>query len=251
MSTKLLYIDKMKKEGQTKSSHHFHDFWQLEITTRGNIIALLEEKTLKMSPGDMLLIKPGLFHQFIYEAPGVSIISIKFSIEDKNIDIENEVYIKRSLFTGRIISSIDVLTSTTVLDIYEKKFIEGHLDALIFYITSEGFKQSTENKSKIILDIMAYIKSQNGRRVTINELAEKFSYSRSHLSKIFKQEYGMSLKSYIDTLRLEKAKEMLAYSERTISEIAHELDFKDIYTFSRFFKRNTGLSPKHYRKTEM
>jgi len=98
---------------------------------------------------------------------------------------------------------------------------------------------------------MAYIKSQNGRRVTINELAEKFSYSRSHLSKIFKQEYGMSLKSYIDTLRLEKAKEMLAYSERTISEIAHELDFKDIYTFSRFFKRNTGLSPKHYRKTEM
>ncbi len=56
------------------------------------------------------------------------------------------------------------------------------------------------------------------------------------------------MKAYIDKARLAKAEEMLTYSEFNISMIAHELGFRDLYSFSRFFKSHTGISPREYMK---
>lgn len=247
MDVTLLHIHKMNKNTQSKTIAHSHDYWQLEIDRYGIIQAKIEDKEIQLRPGDMLLVGPGLCHEFIYEPPGMSLLSLKFDMKG-DIHIGNNILINRTPFTARIVSSLEVLAYSTILDEYEKKFIEGHISSLLHYLSSEKFKNQSSTTSQIILDITAHIKSRNGKSVTIDELAEIYSYSRSHLSKMFKKQFGESLKSYIDRIRLEKAKEMLSYSELTISGIAEELDFKDIYSFSRFFKQHTSISPKEYRK---
>jgi len=130
---------------------------------------------------------------------------------------------------------------------YEKKVIEGHIEAIFGFIQSKDFNKHTDRKNMVIEDISAFVRSRNGKPVTINELSDRFSYSRSHISKEFKRHTGLGLKEYIDKIRLGKSKEMLSYSDFSISQIAFELGFKDIYSFSRFFKKHTTYCPKTYR----
>ena len=66
---------------------------------------------------------------------------------------------------------------------------------------------------------------------------------------MIKNRFGIPLKAYIDNELAERARRYLDYSERNISEVASQLGFPDIYSFSRFFSRmNKGLSPTAFRK---
>lgn len=109
---------------------------------------------------------------------------------------------------------------------------------------TDNIKESFELANKV----RSIIKARNGKVLTVAEAAGKLGYSRSHLSLLFKQEYGVPLKTFIDQERIEIAKSLLAYTEMNISETAIAMGFNDVYYFSNFFKRLTGKSPLHYLK---
>jgi len=247
MNTTLLYIHKNKSTNQGKTTSHSHDFWQLEIVIHGHIPAVVCGRRIILNAGEMLLIKPGSEHEFTYEAPGTSWITLKFDTEE-NMEEPIESVIRHSLFTNRLISSLEAIIHSTILEVYEKKAVEGHIEALFCYLKSTEFTRSADKKNSFIADITGYIRGHDGMQISINELAAKLSYTRSHLSKEFKKQTGECLKSYIDRIRLDKAREMLSYSDFSISDISFQLGFKDIFSFSRFFKHRTGTSPRKYRK---
>ena len=80
-----------------------------------------------------------------------------------------------------------------------------------------------------------------------DELAKLSNISTVYFRKIFTKIYGVPPMHYIEIRRLEKAKELLATDELSVTEIASLTGFKDIYQLSRFFKKMTGLSPNKYR----
>jgi AraC-like DNA-binding protein len=270
MNINLLYVHKVNRDSASKVNCHFHDFWQLEIVTGGCIDAMINGKCFALNSRDMLLIRPGIEHGFVYNFPDISWISLKFSAAftdsdtdtntDTNtdtdtgnetlpvIDVDDYTVIRYSPFTGRLIASLEAIVQNAILEDYEKIVIEGHIEAILRYIHSDSYIHPESVRSTIIDDITSFIKSCNGKPVTVNEIAKKLSYSRSHISKEFKQQTGQSLKSYIDKTRLDKAKEMLLYSDFSISDIAFALGFKDVYSFSRFFKKHAASCPKIYRK---
>jgi AraC-like DNA-binding protein len=59
---------------------------------------------------------------------------------------------------------------------------------------------------------------------------------------------GISLKDYITEIIVSRASRLLSYTDKTILEIADILGFEDPSYFHRVFKKNTGLTPKEYRK---
>ncbi len=83
---------------------------------------------------------------------------------------------------------------------------------------------------------------------TVAKLAEHFGMSETHIRRLFEQSAHTSPLRYIHALRLDKAKNMLLVSNYSITEIAFSVGFEDPYYFSRFFKRETGMSPSEYRK---
>ena len=64
----------------------------------------------------------------------------------------------------------------------------------------------------------------------------------------FKEKYGISPSEYVAELRISKAKELLLNEDINISEIAQECGFSSLYSFSRAFKENVGISPIKFRK---
>ncbi len=96
-----------------------------------------------------------------------------------------------------------------------------------------------------------YIKRFHNQNVTSRDICEYFSCSRSFMSVKFNQHMGMSIRDYINLLRIEDAKILLRYSHLNVTEIAYSVGFTDSNYFSSVFKKTVGTSPLAYRRTEV
>lgn len=104
-------------------------------------------------------------------------------------------------------------------------------------------------QSKPIALSINYIYSHIHYRITIKELAEYLGLSESYLSKLFHKEMGVPISQYILDLKIEKAKNLLQFSEYTIVEISNYLSFSSQSHFIQVFQKKTGLTPHKYRTT--
>ena len=84
--------------------------------------------------------------------------------------------------------------------------------------------------------------------VNYDDMAHTLGMSRRSLERRFKQATGMTPLSYIQQLRVEKAKRMLEDSARTFNEITYAVGYEDISFFRKVFVRLTGLRPKEYQQ---
>ena len=84
-------------------------------------------------------------------------------------------------------------------------------------------------------------------RITNQVLADHTELSTNYLSRIFKQNLGVSVSDYIREQKIEKATHLLRYSDKSIVDIANYLAFSSQSHFIQTFESFTGLTPKKYR----
>jgi len=102
--------------------------------------------------------------------------------------------------------------------------------------------------SKQVADAIDYIYVHIMDRITVNELAEAISISPTHLSRIFKQETGISVSEYIRQRKIDMAKNLLRFSDYDFVEIAAMLSYSSQSHFIQHFHSQVGMTPKAYRK---
>ncbi|HEV7372925.1 AraC family transcriptional regulator [Arenibaculum sp.] len=94
--------------------------------------------------------------------------------------------------------------------------------------------------------VASFIDTNLDSSLDLNELAERFSISRRHLTRLFRSEYGVSIGTYIADRRVDKAKDLLRSGE-AVSTAAYEVGFESPSHFARTFRQIVGFSPKEYR----
>ncbi len=92
-----------------------------------------------------------------------------------------------------------------------------------------------------------YIERNLQRKVSVSEVAEYCCVSPCHLTHTFKAALGVSPIRYIQQMRVDRAKRLLADESLYVYEIAREIGFDDPFYFSRMFKRISGVSPGEFR----
>ena len=83
--------------------------------------------------------------------------------------------------------------------------------------------------------------------VTLKDVAEHFGYSEKHCSNVFRFHVGESFTIYMKRVRLQTAKRLMRNPHKTMRDIAESIGFQDQFSFSHFFKKETGLSPSAFR----
>lgn len=101
--------------------------------------------------------------------------------------------------------------------------------------------------SKPVVLCMDYIYSHLHSRITIKQLAEYTNLSESYLSKIFSKEIGMPISNYIILQKIEKAKNLLSFSDYSLTDIANYLAFSSQSHFIQVFQKYVGITPHKYR----
>jgi two-component system response regulator YesN len=95
--------------------------------------------------------------------------------------------------------------------------------------------------------ICTHIEDHLNEDLSLVRLAELIYFNPSYLSRLFKQECGVNLSEYIEERRIKKAKELLKIHELKISEVGARVGYEAPQSFTRFFKKMTGLTPQEYR----
>ncbi len=96
--------------------------------------------------------------------------------------------------------------------------------------------------------MLEYIENNYQNDISLDDIANTVSISRSQCSKLFKQYTDQSPISYLNNYRLEKSREQLRNSDKNISQIAYDCGFNEQSYYSRLFLREFGCTPLEYRK---
>lgn len=103
--------------------------------------------------------------------------------------------------------------------------------------------------SFIVKNALEYMEANYYQKLKLADVADKTFVSQWHLSKLLNKHTGQNFSEILNSIRIEKAKDLLKEPALRIGDIAEEVGFLDMAHFSRVFKKQTGISANEYRNT--
>lgn len=101
---------------------------------------------------------------------------------------------------------------------------------------------------KIMQEILKFIENNYREDINFEDAAKRVNISPFYFSRLFKRISGMSFKSFLNSIRIEKAEDIITYSDKPIIDIAFECGFNSVRTFNRAFKTIKGYTPSSVRR---
>lgn len=242
----------------TPSNGRKLDSYQLLYITQGKgIFFTSPDNSLEIKEGDMIIIRPNIWHSYMPD-PNTGWTEMWIGFEGENMDTR----FKNNFFNKeQIIYRIGV--QDNIVNLYDQaikvakeekapcqQFLAGIANLILgmtmYYDYNKCFDTATEaqiDKAKII------IRENLLKGITPEEVASKINISYSWFRKLFKDYTGVSPAHYIQELKIQEAKQLLAGNTIKIKEISFYLGFEDITYFLKVFKKYTGYTPLEYKKT--
>jgi AraC-like DNA-binding protein len=225
----------LSKNRQTEQFHHDPDFDQKLFLTieRGN-----KEEFLK------------LINQLPENEPGMLSRS-SYLRSKKNLAIAVFAIATRSAIKGGLHSEIAFTFSDLYIQRVEETFQPENVDELV----KEGLlsfidqvKKAREYRySDSIAKCHNYIYKHLYKSISLKDLVHHVNLNPSYLSYLFKKEVGMTIRDYIQKIRIEEAMNLMAFTPHTLTEISNLLNFTDQSHFTKVFKKITGTTPKQFQ----
>lgn len=103
--------------------------------------------------------------------------------------------------------------------------------------------------SKRLSLAIGFIRAKLGEDICLEDIARAAGLSVFHFSRAFRNTTGVAPYGYLRQARVERVRELLVASEKTLSQIALEAGFSDQSHMSKVFKRFTGVAPRAFRHT--
>jgi len=136
----------------------------------------------------------------------------------------------------------DTAESLTPYNVGEKLFM------ILDQIFSEIIRKKAAEERDTIQTVLNYIEKRYEKGITLEEAAEYVHLSPHYLSRLFKREMNINFVNYVVRRKMDRAKELLEYTNLPVSNIAMRLSYEEPNYFSRVFKKITGVTPSEYRE---
>ncbi len=172
--------------------------------------------------------------------------------QSKNIFITTITLATRHAISG----GLDIETAYQLSDTYIQEMEKMSEPSAIMLLANTAVFDFTKRvlEAKIPTDMspeifrcIQYISNHVNQPLSVEALANELHMDRSTLSKKFKRELGFNISSFIMRRKLEEAKSLLIYSDKTVSEISEYLCFSSQAYFQNVFKKKYGITPREYR----
>lgn len=253
----VLWIARVDYSRNSGIKEHTHDFYQVLHIIDGQGTVEIGEQLYPVHANHCYLFKKGIPHSFNFTEETIT-IDIKFSLaEELALYLENEEWLGGIKFTNLAqLKELFRLSSTN---------LKGTHDLLRFRI-DVGFKgfllevlqgKDSQNLTHQIVAPMSetdegfpmvqYLKQNLSSKINLEEMANYFNFNPHYLIEVFKKNLGTTPMQYLQSLRLEKAKEYLEFTSYSVSEISDLIGLTPPY-FSRLCMERLGMSPSKIRE---
>jgi AraC-like DNA-binding protein/mannose-6-phosphate isomerase-like protein (cupin superfamily) len=244
--TRVLFIQQSLIKKGNATNWHRHSFWQTEFVISGAQLVCFGGASHRLKKGDIILIPMDCVHRYEYPYRDTGSCSVKYSVQGIEGTPEPVVAAPSRESDGIRDLIIGLLAQREPIREQSVRTIEHLLAALLDI--QYGPQGQARPETELVRSVREYLDMQGGDPVTVADVAGEIGYSRSRLSELFHEQAGMTLKQYIDEHRADVAESLLRYSDYNVTRIADTMGFPDLFTFSRFFKRTKGESPRGLRK---
>lgn len=237
-----------------------HDFFEVALVLEGTFLFKLGGSRHMAHPHQVCLIDKQLEHQIGWMPDsGQPLTILWLACRSHSTRLHLTRYDRHSAdvqYSCDLFRLDEYLPTEIIRELKEQKdgWREASLAFLTAYLTlvqrrldQFAFGTGMDGKQRIVAETRQFIDGHLNAKISLGDIANAVSVSPSYLSLLFKQVTGQPIGDYIQEVRIEKAKELLAFSDRKLSDIAETLGFCDQFYFSKVFKQATGLSPSNYR----
>lgn len=241
---------------------HWHRSLELFYVSKTGCTVWCNGKTQVLKDDDLMIINSGEPHECYDfgkgEKAGCSVIISYELLKEVFPDFDNWYFVvgkKNEAYhelTGKMMEMLRIYSDTEEWKALKLRSIIYE----ILYLLVNNYKvdkdsvmdvktQKYEERYKKILE---YIKKNYREAITLKDTAEYFGLSQEHFSRAFKNYVGQTFMSYVKDLRVDKAQELLLYTDLNIIDIAANVGEPDAKAFIRDFKRAYLVTPHQYRK---
>lgn len=137
--------------------------------------------------------------------------------------------------------------------IFSKNLVSGTFYRLIvtmYRIATNTYKKEKLPANPIIEMATKYIYNNYGSKITLENVADLCNVSKYHLSKLFKTEKNETFVSYLNSIRVQNAADLLVNTDKSILEISMMCGFNSQSHFCEIFKAKKGISARSFRKSK-
>jgi len=246
--------------------YHFkgekHPFFELTYVDTGTLYTEVDGVSYTLGEKDLIIYGPGQFHSQHTEDHTVSYVTIMFNMENISPDLPDDWY---NVLTNRVFPYNKKVYTLIKALVQESSTGAPYTDSLMHCLLTETiirllqgiYTTPSAQPSSVVrqnyLDelfeqIIHYVESKIYEPLTVADICQQFSLSRSTLQLLFKNTVGQSPKKYISDMKLERSCQMLRENKYTISEISLKLGYSSIHYFSNAFNQKYHISPSEYAK---
>jgi len=215
-------------------------YYDLTIVLSGVLFYVDRGVTVELKAGDFILIRPGEYRQRLDSEIVSEYVSFNFS---SDMDLSSIPTVTTDALNSKInllLNACDGFQNTD--GCFEK--ISYILGALLLVIRDNV---TNAKMHPLALGIKNYILKNYTERITLQSISDRFHFSVPYCNNVFKKEMKKPIVDFLIEERIRKAKELLAYTGCSLSEIASRVGYEDYNYFSRLFKKHTHFTPTQYR----
>lgn len=251
----------------THPGHHYfnwqkgrvlREFQLIYITKGGGFFESRHCKGTGISEGSVFILFPGEWHRFKPDpAIGWDEYWVGFDGDIAGDLLKNNFFlidepIKQVGLQESILQLFTQIIETTRQErAGYQPLVSGavlHLLGTIYSLIRQQELPPDDLTGTIMGKARALLRSGDYSKLSIEQVADELGVSYSWFRKTFKEYTGMAPGQYLQQLRIEQAKILLADPAKSLKQIAAELNFESAFYFSALFKKKIGVSPEQYRK---
>lgn len=253
-----------------------HDFWEIAYVDQGEVGVMAEKQGLILKQGEAIFHKPNEYHNIWANNRFANVIILSFVcdspamlfFEDKIMRFNDE----QKHMLARMLAMGERYFKEPLDDVYQTKLtphdaapfgagqvIKNYMELLFISLIQENSLQhratratgtaKRQGENKVVDVVLAFLANNLYNKVTLDDVVRETCFSKSYITKLFRDNHGASIMGAYMDLKIEEAKKLLSECELSFTEISEMLGFSSVHHFSSTFKKKIRMTPTEYRKT--
>ncbi len=107
---------------------------------------------------------------------------------------------------------------------------------------------SVDSVGRSVYSVIKYIENHIFEKMDVKHIAQEVGYNYSYISDMFKKKTGITIQRYISNKKIQKALELMRYGKLSVVQVAQRLNYANVQSFNKAFKRTMGCAPTQYLK---
>lgn len=242
---------------QLSNLPHLHGHIEIIYMRKGATLAVADAKESLTGEGDLFIAFPNQIHYY-EDLPGehdvfLLIASGELCPEFQHV-FQNYLpatpVLKRACENSKIVSALEGIRQSAAEG---GKYVDAEIKGNLLILLSELLKNMALEAKKdyganLLTDIFHYCYENYLEDISLRTLADKLQVNHYSISRIFNERFHIGFREYINSLRIERACELLKESNSDITDIAFAVGYNSIRTFNRSFQKLMKQTPREYRQ---